>query len=594
MQDNELDALNALSDQPKYDRSFSGAIGRLGAEGTLVRYLQLNVGVQELEQLGLVPEVPGSEQWPIRQLFQRDIDSSRVESEIMPYFEDADRVKFFNPLTIAALPLTGTSSVDIERSEESVSPSDDRFEHAVQMDGFYRLSYNERLGQIEWNSSKVKLIAIDGQHRLSALKRLNDRLKRNPSDSRLNAVEFDQWRIPVVVLTVGHAASEGSAARVLDKTREIFVTINKQAREPSRSRTILLNDYSASAIAVQETLDGCRAVGVPLAFFNWRDSHSGARAEPRSVYLIGVDDLEDIVTGYMFGADNSKDNNAVIAVSDEQLENIFWFDRFDAPDRYNIQDLSDGLRERFRETIFPAMTHIFQNCKPLCDYVNVLSKFDSEANSDVAQHAWSEIVYGKHYGGEAIRDRVSDEKERILNHAAQARKEMGSIFNKAIGIRAIFSAFADFYEKYCQDIEIVPQKQAAQVFVDVFNRLYDKKIFDARGSGESEFIDNFVFDPNDSIVNYRVEHVRDAFGACIAYGVLRKYEHAESHELFDIEDRMLKKLKAEYRKQVRPGVKDELVNEPNEKINEEVNKRAEKQAKDQFKRISRKLGRLRI
>jgi hypothetical protein len=37
-------------------------------------------------------------------LFQREIDHERVENEIIPYFQDENKIKYFSPITLILLP----------------------------------------------------------------------------------------------------------------------------------------------------------------------------------------------------------------------------------------------------------------------------------------------------------------------------------------------------------------------------------------------------------------------------------------------------------------------------------------------------------
>src|SRR5205085_10265277 len=89
--------------------------------------------------------------------------------------------------------------------------------------------------KLRWNSNKVKLVAIDGQHRLSALKYWKD--LPGPKD-------LDTWQIPVVILGVFRADNESThqPANLLEIVRKTFVYINSRAEEVNETRLILLED----------------------------------------------------------------------------------------------------------------------------------------------------------------------------------------------------------------------------------------------------------------------------------------------------------------------------------------------------------------
>jgi len=63
-----------------YTESLMGVFGVFGASDNVINYMQLNLPITDVDKLGLVSEIPGSEKWPIRQLFQRDIDKERVKN----------------------------------------------------------------------------------------------------------------------------------------------------------------------------------------------------------------------------------------------------------------------------------------------------------------------------------------------------------------------------------------------------------------------------------------------------------------------------------------------------------------------------------
>jgi hypothetical protein len=148
-----------------YTESLMGVFGVFGASDNVINYMQLNLPITDVDKLGLVSEIPGSEKWPIRQLFQRDIDKERVKNEIIPYFLNDSMAKFFNPLTIAVLPISNSGALDKDLKEKDVEP-DERFSHAYEIENHYKLSYDSTHfdSKLRWNPNNVRLVAIDGQH----------------------------------------------------------------------------------------------------------------------------------------------------------------------------------------------------------------------------------------------------------------------------------------------------------------------------------------------------------------------------------------------------------------------------------------------
>ena len=71
-----------------YPDKIPGMFGELGSYSTSVRYLQSALPLNELDKLSLIAEIDGSERWGVRELFQRNVDRSRVRDDIVPYFKN--------------------------------------------------------------------------------------------------------------------------------------------------------------------------------------------------------------------------------------------------------------------------------------------------------------------------------------------------------------------------------------------------------------------------------------------------------------------------------------------------------------------------
>ena len=176
-----------------------GYFGELGeGANARIRFLQTVIKPEELDDITLISNIPGSAYWDIRDLFQRDVDDERVEKDIIPYFKDKNKVKFFNPLTLILLPMEemGKDAIkDIEYIDPLIQEEGGIKVNIFEKKDFYKFKiYQEpnSFGQLEWNDHKCFLVAIDGQHRLSAMKRW----KQEPK------TDFSDWRIPVVILNI--------------------------------------------------------------------------------------------------------------------------------------------------------------------------------------------------------------------------------------------------------------------------------------------------------------------------------------------------------------------------------------------------------
>ena len=102
-----------------YDAVLKGVFGTFGAGGGLqIAYLQSTLDAADLHKVRLVSEIEGSDRWPVRDLFQRDVDYERVEKSILPWLQDITKVKFFNPLTLTLIPVDPDSRSIIREVSE--------------------------------------------------------------------------------------------------------------------------------------------------------------------------------------------------------------------------------------------------------------------------------------------------------------------------------------------------------------------------------------------------------------------------------------------------------------------------------------------
>ena len=171
------EALPSIVQEP-YNHHLYGHYGELGKSHFGVRFLQTALHISEINKLTLVSEIADSEQWPVRELFQRDVDEERVRTMLMPYFKKPTKIKFFNPLTIVVLPIDRSGRVLQAVSEtrsEDTEYAEGTLAQCLEAKGYYKIQVPEDRPQwscVRWNSDKVKLVAVDGQHRLSALQRI--------------------------------------------------------------------------------------------------------------------------------------------------------------------------------------------------------------------------------------------------------------------------------------------------------------------------------------------------------------------------------------------------------------------------------------
>lgn len=253
------------------------------------------------ESLRLVNDFPGNESmaWKLDELYQRDIDWGRVEREILPYLSSSEEPQFFNSLTIAFMPIRDNEVKQSFKGVEWDCPElPGQFAKTMKV-GPISIGYwadwespeeaNARIGQIRWNPQQVFSVAIDGQHRLAALK-----LASKGFEERA-----DKTQVPVLLLLlddrVGFRAPAGS--KLVDLMRTLFITLNKHAEKVSRPRQILLDDRDPHALCVRALVgdqlgDGTEelASGVlPLSLVDWHREQAKIDDGPYITTILGLD-----------------------------------------------------------------------------------------------------------------------------------------------------------------------------------------------------------------------------------------------------------------------------------------------------------------
>jgi hypothetical protein len=244
---------------------------------------------QILDHLAPVRELFPTETLSFDEIMQRDIDDSRVSSEMIPYLLDnnsRDLVKLFPPIVVMVLPTMPTESrparlypkVCIEdlphpdgyraRWTRSGDVGQEVFEFCQPMVDENVNSHD--LNRLKLNTTKTKLVIVDGQHRAMAMLAIHRNLFQDWSSLRRSpyADFYQEWTpafikqfrlseisLPVMLCTVPELDEQYTGDYDLRKAaRAIFLTLNKTARKVSDARNKLLDDNDLVALFLRNTL----------------------------------------------------------------------------------------------------------------------------------------------------------------------------------------------------------------------------------------------------------------------------------------------------------------------------------------------------
>ena len=197
---------------------------------------------QAAEYLDLVTADPKyvKQDWQVEELFQREVSQTRVIELVEHYLKSESRPQFFNSLTIVLRPRETTST-----GYQPPHPAPEYEKHLAL--GPIVVSYDERdprddyplplsHGRLAWNRRQVYAVAIDGQHRLAAIKELNR-----------DALHTSSLSVLFIVLDSALGFSAPTDWTPLTAMRSIFIDLNKRAMPVSRARNLLLDDLDPSA-----------------------------------------------------------------------------------------------------------------------------------------------------------------------------------------------------------------------------------------------------------------------------------------------------------------------------------------------------------
>ena len=271
---------------------FDFLFGRYRLSPWVIPYFSTIIPIRDAAaSLRLAADFPGSDdvRWRLDELYQREIDWPRVERKIVPYLHATDQPQFFNALTIALLPLEkDLSALDrcFGNAHEWLAPElkdPERFEKTLIAGpikcGFWttwtEFSQAEaKTGQLRWNPDQVFAVALDGQHRLAAIKEF---VKKKGKPDR----HMDDTSVPVIFVVLdpafGYVAPRPTP--LVEVLRTVFIDLNKHAKIPSRARQILLDDKDPASVCVRALIGGALRDGIdelqerparmPLSLVDW-------------------------------------------------------------------------------------------------------------------------------------------------------------------------------------------------------------------------------------------------------------------------------------------------------------------------------------
>lgn len=598
--------------KPLYNRQLDGVYGEFGAgAGVQAFYLQSAIIPGQLNWVSLISDIQGSERWPVPDLFQRDVDNERVGKSLLPYLKDMQKIKFFNPLTLTVLPMdeNGTSVLtQMPKVVESATTENDRNWKYLERKHYYRIRWVEdhpQYAMLEWSDTRSRLVAIDGQHRLSALKRF---LTDNKEDSHQN---FMSWRIPVVIVSFRAGEGRDEPPSVLEVVRSIFVYINTEAKEVSEARKILLSDESVNDVCAQELLERAHTNDLlprsdrkphylPLLFYDWRGEEAEKRQSHAPAAVKSVEEIRNWFRHYILGDDFGTEQETALGID---LARPLLHQAFH--DRKLSHTASKEIRKLIRTNLLPAVAHLLEDFVPYRFYIADLRALEQEyeraGQSDLARHAFYELRFGTNHADASVKDDVKSILDEIKARIdASRKKHLLKPIDLDIGMRGVTAAFGCL-RRWVQDPNWT---NYSELFTRALNRMYEDGWLNlTKGAKRRKFLLHIAEDHNETIINYRLEDMRNVHGinALGAYVELLVAAHALPWPKSwgdewlalreDLLDTLNNTIVRGYKKQIRPQLREKFPSGGWELTNA-VRLEAEILAGRQIRRLERELDRI--
>ncbi len=598
--------------KPEYDHTCLGCVGTFGAGGNAyIRFLQTAFTPAELEKTTLIENIRGSETWDVKDLFQRDVDQERVTKRIIPYLENQELVKFFNPLTLLLLPMQSA----VEEAQKEISYSEGSFvsENGFEYDkferkGHYRFSEcktEAAYSKLEWLESSTKLVAIDGQHRLQSLKRIVQR----------DAAFLRDWRIPVIIIGVFQEVEEKPVPDLLEVVRKIFLYINTEAKEVNESRRILLNDESVNAICVQTLVqeahsNDCRPAAdrdrsrMPLLYYDWRGATKDGAPASAPGAVKALPEVKAWFDHYILGEDGSPEQEKGLDLADESTPISIYRDGNQALS----SDEAKIVREKFKEDCYQGVTYLLENFRPYEIYIHKIRETEAELleGSDVAEYAYSQLRFGTNRASDEMKDDVNNFFKDVLvnQRIPEATDHIHGTTQLEIGMRAVMYAFGSVKNDFDEvNGRTMGWREYAEWFVDSLNKIYSDGWFqghDALLIGSSEekkkarLLKYISYNDNLAVENYRLQDLKKGLGAWVSILIVQYGEQISPDLLLKTLELHCDRLEPSLMKGFKKQAKAELVEENYEgttaAIGSEVKERARKYLDKRMKEIRTHFG----
>lgn len=499
-------------------------------------FIQSSIPIKKVDILKSANEVFISRYSDFEELIQRDIDQIRVKEIANKYLKQGnDRVLFFPPLIVACMAIDNGRLIPTYESIDCYDSSDDeelkitwggdRFQLTLPYDkhstGYNYVveekhyNINPFWAKLDINTDKIKLVVIDGQHRLSALKYLQSRAIQE-TDVVANI------EIPVCILFSPDAISGNNQSETIARDmRELFIRINSTSKQVSGHFLTLLNDKSITSYIIRDFCEKAKEfpIGDGFSLLNlieWNQRHERKASQVNRAYSITtIQIIADTLREFAFLEDSS-------ALKTKELLNLEKYRTNLDTDEISIEAICEDkftttqievIKEKMRSEIkiSESLIYLFTSSLPYKKLIESFSlavaKLDKQIEDDTAGASYYKNSVLSQYR-EAINEKDNKiDADEIVDRSKEFSKEISINFDANYKVyftnvfqQALIRLWIDLsYEFYPQGIS---QQQVAIALIPALNTLcfdLSKRLFD----NERIYLQKIIFNGSRYIVNKR-------------------------------------------------------------------------------------------
>ena len=468
-----------------FNRELDGVYGHFKTNQSFpLHYLLTSIKTDRLEWLETASDVLDITAINFDEIVQRDIDYVRVQKEIIDgYLEKGkDRVIFFPPLMVTLYglkdgdtPLAKYDSVkeeiiddkylvtyDKNRFQTELPLTEDATSHSVTFEGREHFYYNYA-ATLRYNSEKVSLLVLDGQHRLTALKKLIDSGRKDI---------ISEVDLPVCIFFAPCAAGK-TQENLPNDMRELFVTINKEAKEVSGHFLWLLKDKSLSALCVRSLGDEWKKRGGEFSYLHqleWNQREASKADQAQKAYSITtVSILAEALRTHIF---SSRENQTYVLLNLKEVEKALHKSESSLAtteideDSFDL-DQADVLKKQIAKYITPSLDILFRTPSPYRTIREAFEKATDWLNKEVGKDILGALQFKKDVLGKFRSANPLDQvkvrgMETEFSDKLRANIELQkvSFFRRNVFHQALIRAWSQIFQLVREELDVTPKAVA--------------------------------------------------------------------------------------------------------------------------------------